>query len=411
MSVKPFDESLLLGERWFAGKHRAIARVLDAGEVAGLQLAEVRYADGGAERYLLPAGDLHWGALVGALRRGPLTGSAGRLELRAEAPLGELLGPAPEVRDQRVPSTDQSNTLSVVGERLLVKAYRNLRAGHHPEIEVGTALLGRGAPVPAHAGSLELVAPDGRTTTVALLQEYVADAATGWEAPIEAVAAHLCGDAAAPIDPYISAGRAVARLHRALAAALGVRADAAAGARWHAGARAALASASALDGRAATRAAEVEQRLAPLAAVGGARVQRIHGDLHIAQLLFAPDRVLVIDFEGDPTAPLNERRAADTTLRDLAALLRSIDHVGSAAARRAGGRDPGAWIAAARDAALTAHDQDAGTPTDPALLHAFEVAAELRELVYAHRVLPEWAYVAHAGLERLLAQPRPQEPA
>jgi hypothetical protein len=43
-------------------------------------------------------------------------------------------------------------------------------------------------------------------------------------------------------------------------------------------------------------------------------------------------------------------------------------------------------------------------PVQPALLEALELAKECRELVYAHRVLPEWAYAAQQGLERLLAR-------
>ena len=85
-------------------------------------------------------------------------------------------------------------------------------------------------------------------------------------------------------------------------------------------------------------------------------------------------------------------------MRDVATLLRSIDHVGSAAARRADGADPSAWIERTRRSALDGYEREAGAPADPALLHALEIVAECRELVYTHRVVPEWAYVARAGL-------------
>jgi maltokinase len=131
-------------------------------------------------------------------------------------------------------------------------------------------------------------------------------------------------------------------------------------------------------------------------------LSRIHGDLHFAQFLRTPDRTLVIDLEGDPTAPLAERRRPDTPLRDVAALLRSIDHIGTAAARRAAGTDPEPFIAAASEAALEAYG-----PVDRPLLDALELAAECRELVYAHRVVPEWVYAPQAGLRRLLQRPTP----
>jgi predicted trehalose synthase len=88
-------------------------------------------------------------------------------------------------------------------------------------------------------------------------------------------------------------------------------------------------------------------------------------------------------------------------VRDVAGLLRSIDHIGSAAARRAG-RDPGRWIAAATRAAVRGYAGTAPAAPDPALLDALELAKECGELVYARRVLPEWAYAPRRGLERLL---------
>jgi predicted trehalose synthase len=126
---------------------------------------------------------------------------------------------------------------------------------------------------------------------------------------------------------------------------------------------------------------------------------RIHGDLHIGQLLRRTGAdPLVIDFEGDPTRPLADRRRPDTPLRDLASLLRSVDHCGSAASRRAGGAAPEEWIAGARAAVLSGY----GGPVDARLLAALEVAKECAEFVYAQRVLPEWLYAPRQGLRRLL---------
>jgi maltokinase len=379
-------------------------------EVGGLGVLEIGYADDGdRERYLIHSDTLRWMDLLHSLGAGPLTNETARLELRPGPALDPLLASAGG--EQRLASLDQSNTLVVIGERLLVKAYRNLRSGVHPEVETFAALAGTQAPVPGFGGSLVLAEEGGRETTVALLQEYVADAASGWEAMIAPAAAHLRGEHDVALPRFADAGAGSAVLHRVLAERLGTERAPAAGASWHREAVLALQAARRLEPSLdVTTSAELGERLAALASAEDALVQRIHGDLNLAQFLFAPSGVLIVDFEGNPTAPLERRRVRDTPLRDVASLLRSIDHIGSAAARRTAGVDPSAWIERTRSTALDAYECEAGAPADRALLHALEIVAECHEVVYAHRVVPEWAYVVRAGLERLLNAPAPAAP-
>ncbi|WP_051222291.1 hypothetical protein [Conexibacter woesei] len=394
----PIDVEALRAARWFAGKHRRIAGVRTVADWGVLAVVRVGYEDDAPpEQYLVLGDDLRWAEL---LRRAPLNGPDGRIELRASPMLKGLLDGDAEA----IPSTDQSNTLVTVGSRLLVKAYRRLAPGVHPEVELNGALAGTTAPVPAFGGSLHWIRPGGTDTAIALLQEFVPGAVSGWEEPIEAAAAGL-RSGRFDTDPYALAGTAAGRLHSALASRLGFSPDAGAPARWHANALGVLTRAAALEPLAAAAAPELRARIAALAATTAPRLTRIHGDLHFAQFLRTPERTLIVDLEGDPTLPLAARRRADTPLRDLAALLRSIDHIGTAAARRADAAAPDAFIAAASQAALDAYNNATGTPADPALLAALELVSELRELVYAHTVLPEWAYAPQAGLQRLLQQP------
>jgi predicted trehalose synthase len=260
--------------------------------------------------------------------------------------------------------------------------------------------------VPAFAGSLHWVPDDGGPdTALALLQALVPDADDGWEGPIERVAAALRAGPPYGTDEWALAGRVAGELHTGLADAFGMNAATPRDlARWRSDAEAALTEAAARDTELAAAAPRIRDRLASFASLDPPLLTRIHGDLHIGQLLRTPAAAtpLVIDFEGDPTRPLADRLRRDTPLRDLAGLLRCADHIGSAASRRAGDADPAEWIAAVSDAARVAYAAAAPVPVDRALLAALELAKECSEYVYAQRTAPEWLYAPRCGMRRLL---------
>jgi maltose alpha-D-glucosyltransferase/alpha-amylase len=145
---------------------------------------------------------------------------------------------------------------------------------------------------------------------------------------------------------------------------------------------------------------------------------RVHGDYHLGQVLIAPDGFRIVDFEGEPLRPLADRRAHGSPLRDVASMLRSLDHVGRSAGRRAVTRNDGplespgldleGWLRRSRERFLDAYRsglREAGSPIvlDPALVRAFEIEKECYEFIYASTYLPSWLWAPTEGMRGLFA--------
>ncbi|MET9872622.1 phosphotransferase, partial [Streptomyces sp. NPDC006386] len=130
----------------------------------------------------------------------------------------------------------------------------------------------------------------------------------------------------------------------------------------------------------------------------GPPAQRIHGDLHLGQVLRAGREWFVIDFEGEPSRPLSERRSAHSPVRDIAGMLRSFDY---AARQRRPWRPE--WARRCREAYCAGYAGRAGW--DPrkkhGLLRAYETDRAVYEVLYEARHRPDWLPVPMAAIERL----------
>lgn len=339
---------------------------------------------------------------------------------------------------------DQSNTSVVLGGRLLLKAYRRVQPGLNPDLEL-TAYLSEeaGFPgVPRLAGWAEVVTRDGGVATAAMLQAFVAHADDLYERTAEFLAALVAAPGTVSLEWATEVaedlGLLVAGLHGALAAPPAELPEMAPRdathdelKAWRMDAHRQLGLAvSAVTGTdPATGAwlrdasAQIAARFSRFEALATApTVMRIHADLHLGQVLVADDGYRVIDFEGEPLRPIDDRRRPDSPLRDVASLLRSLDHVARSARRRAERRvggpiehpalDIDAWIERARERFLAAYASGlrrSGAPftLDLDLLDAFEVAKEAYEFVFAATVLPSWLWAPTEGMRWLLTHGEP----
>jgi trehalose synthase-fused probable maltokinase len=163
--------------------------------------------------------------------------------------------------------------------------------------------------------------------------------------------------------------------------------------------------------------------------IDGQRI-RVHGDLHLGQILDIGSDVVIIDFEGEPARPLGERRIKRPALTDLAGMLRSFHYVAHAPRLEreppgapAGAPDPLAawstfwyrWVSAAcirayREVTAGARflpSTDAGWS---ALLEALLLAKAGYELRYELGSRPDWVSIPITGLLDLLHGATPHAP-
>ena len=141
------------------------------------------------------------------------------------------------------------------------------------------------------------------------------------------------------------------------------------------------------------------------------RLQRVHGDYHLGQVLSVPQaqdsQWVIIDFEGEPLRPMRERSTGDIALRDVAGMVRSFDYVAGAVAHQAGLASDAAaqdWALAARAAFLAGYAETSGGDLAEyrALLDAFELDKALYEALYEARNRPEWLGIPVSAIQRLI---------
>jgi maltose alpha-D-glucosyltransferase/alpha-amylase len=411
-------------------------------------------------------------------RRRRLRGEAGELAASATRRFRELRGAEDVGARSRLLNAEQSNSSIVYGDRLVLKVFRRLTEGENPDLELSRFLSERRRfpYTPALAGAFEYQAPKRGPATVGILQAFVQNEGDAWDYTLDQVQqfferararraepapppvpASPLADVERPADaqaiqvvgPYLEQARLLgqrsAELHLALA---GDREDPAFAPEpfttlYQRGLYQSLRNATGrsfqllresaralrdADAAAARALLGCEsQLLAGCRAIVGARIggQRIrcHGDYHLGQVLYTGNDFVVIDFEGEPSRSLGERRLKRSPLRDVAGMLRSFDYaahhglVGEArdaamSAREVAWLQPWArawqhWVGTAFLRGYLPAVLEAGlVPRDPAqlelLLRVLLIEKAVYELGYELDNRPAWVRIPIQSILRLL---------
>jgi maltose alpha-D-glucosyltransferase/alpha-amylase len=374
---------------------------------------------------------------------------------------------------------EQSNTSFVYGSTFILKVIRRLEPGLNPDFEVLRHLSERVGfqHVPRLGGHLEYENPHGETTTLGVLTGLAAHQSAGWDqaldqarrffdralaysqtpAPEIARPASLLQliDTPVPLivldtvggllESAVTLGRRTASLHLALATSAGDPAfepepfgpeeRAALAASMKGLAEAALGTLAERSGHAPeTLRTEISRLIGRreaivggfdrLAAtdVGGQRT-RVHGDYHLGQVLWNQGDFVILDFEGEPMRPLEERRQKHPPIKDVAGMLRSFSYAAYAALfeysasrpRDLERLEPWAQLAQTWTSVLflrAYRDTLKGSPIVPheaqafeTLLNAYLAEKALYELSYELANRPDWLRIPLFGLLAMFEEP------
>jgi maltokinase len=368
----------------------------------------------------------------------PIDSNDAFLEGKGAAVLGEIatdLGPAvaydaavdPElarcVFEKTVPDEhperarflgiDQSNTSVVFDERWIMKVFRRVGEGPNPDVEMTSAL--------AAAGFAAVASPVGEwregSTHLAVVSEFLAGGTDGFQLALTSLRDLYDGktspaDAGGDFGPdAYRLGAITAEMHVAAAEAFG-SSEPEVGS-W-------LRDMEAQLGRTSHRGVDVDAVRAvesTLTDIDTGQAIRIHGDYHLGQVMRTDSGWYILDFEGEPARPIQERRRPSSPLRDVAGMVRSFHYAAAVAQREHGddddvGHEAIAWEAHNRrrflDGYYSVDAVDALLPRmqrdRDRLLAAFELDKAVYEVAYEASHRPEWVGIPLSAVQRIVEE-------
>ncbi len=381
-------------------------------------------------------------------------------ELRFQAT--DLLAPLGLDEDSpvRYLSAEQSNSSVVIGDCVVLKLIRRVNPGIHPELEMSAYLTAGGfANISPLLAWVSRVDAQKEPNLLMIAQGYLSNQGDAWawtqntlerairdEMEPTRTDAEAHTDALTELNGFAALfGQRLGEMHLLLATptedeAFAPRASSADdSARWGEQISAELTHAldllaqhrDSLDSESQALVDDLQQQRDGLAKrveelaqqAQGGLLMRVHGDLHLGQVLVVQGDAYLIDFEGEPARPLQERRAKHSPYKDVSGVLRSFDYAAamilrsdsavdlSDAARQARQRVARQYLHQSRHAFVEAY----GLAT-AAMPHAWEQADGERaalelfclekaayEITYEAENRPSWLAVPLHGLHGLIS--------
>ncbi len=321
-------------------------------------------------------------ALLGFIRnRERLHNERGEIEATRTAAFRQMQN-LEAVPDPVIHTTDDGNTTVILGGKFVLKFFRRVGTDMNPELEIGRYLTENNFPhSPPLLGALEYQDESHSRMTLAVAKGFVPQAVSAWKFTLDALGRYydrVFTDAAqghspetqTPVGPlklpqhglptevvddigtYLEPARLLgvrtAELHLALASGGGGEEFSMEPLTQHylRGVFQSMRSQAVQNLRLLRRQikvlppdlAPVAQRVTELEPVilqhyrqlvdqrfEASRI-RIHGDLHLGQILWTGRDFAFLDFEGDAALPISERRIKHSPLRDVARMVRSFHH-------------------------------------------------------------------------------------
>jgi maltose alpha-D-glucosyltransferase/alpha-amylase len=353
-------------------------------------------------------------------------------------------------------AAEQSNSLLTIGDIAMLKIYRRIVPGEHPEAEMERYLTeARFRHAPPLLGHVIRVASDGASFTLGTALGFVRNEGDAWSWILDRLsrALHMLApatradipesDLLSDCEAIVAAiGKRLGELHTILSyetsdpAFAPKLADTSDIENWSRKAEERIQIAFEAISRVQIWERDQDRERArtllsqseavikaahDLAKSGiGTLMTRIHGDFHLGHVLVADGDAYIIDFEGEPGASVAERRAKTSPLWDVASLLRSIDYAGATFIDRArvgavpvdmAQRDEllAQFHARATTAFARAYWEATGSRNAAAvynLISLFLIEKAAYEITYEAANRPTWIGVPIAGLTRVLARIR-----